>query len=179
VGVRKFNALRNGDQGYEGDAMKKLSNAQQDALIDLGRNESMSEAAAHVFVGNGYRRTMHALVREGLGRWYSSREHWKITADGRRRLDDLEAVAAQARVQTSRDAAIRKHRLGGGDPPVKSAKPVMKECDECGGTGEVEATCDECGDPLTEENVEPGTEDMCKECTRKSEAEYVAHGYAD
>lgn len=53
----------------------------------------------------------------------------------------------------------------------KDAKndPIVKECEECMGTGSVEATCDCCGVALTLANVEPGTDDLCVECAAEDE----------
>lgn len=57
-------------------------------------------------------------------------------------------------------------------PKEKEQKsmPFMIECDECGGHGEVQASCDVCNISLTTFNVEPGTDDLCRECAAKEEA---------
>jgi hypothetical protein len=51
-------------------------------------------------------------------------------------------------------------------PPTKKSAPLMIECDECRGCGEVQAACAVCGKSLTETNVEPGTDDWCRTCAK-------------
>jgi hypothetical protein len=46
-------------------------------------------------------------------------------------------------------------------------EPLMTECPECNGDGEVPATCEVCNKTLTEKSVEPGTDDLCKRCAKK------------
>lgn len=50
----------------------------------------------------------------------------------------------------------------------RPAMPIMRECDHCGGEGEVEVYCDDCGNDLDTDSVakdEQGGElDVCKEC---------------
>lgn len=44
---------------------------------------------------------------------------------------------------------------------------IMTDCEECRGTGRVEATCSGCGVGLTELNVEPGEDSCCAKCVRE------------
>lgn len=51
------------------------------------------------------------------------------------------------------------------------AQPIMRECDHCGGDGEVQVSCDDCGNELDEDSVaddspslNPDCDDLCKEC---------------
>ena len=54
----------------------------------------------------------------------------------------------------------------------KPGTPVMIGCPRCEGDGEIQATCNNCGVPLTEENqADAGSEglcdDMCAKCWAK------------
>jgi len=66
---------------------------------------------------------------------------------------------------------------------VKKEKPLIVECPECSGHGKVQARCDWCNKPLTEENAAPGADDICAECMSKNgEVPDLPHpngGYAE
>lgn len=47
------------------------------------------------------------------------------------------------------------------------AKPIMDNCDECNGTGEVQMHCENCDVPLTEGNLAKGAESfVCVKCEK-------------
>ena len=51
---------------------------------------------------------------------------------------------------------------------AKSA-PIMGECPECFGEGEVQLACESCGLPITTENVSEENEECCKRCAAEDE----------
>lgn len=51
----------------------------------------------------------------------------------------------------------------------KKSAPVMMTCEECCGKGEVQADCEVCGVPLTEANVERGSDCVCAKCMKEEE----------
>ncbi len=56
----------------------------------------------------------------------------------------------------------------------KRGKPkrVLVECQDCGGNGEHEETCEECGEWLTEANLDWPEHGMyCKACVKKLDEE--------
>lgn len=57
------------------------------------------------------------------------------------------------------------------------AQPIMRECDHCGGDGEVQVFCDDCGDELYTDAVAASDPDICKSCEKirkENEAEDAA-----
>ena len=61
---------------------------------------------------------------------------------------------------TDRRRAAFVKRLRG----ARDLKPIMVECTECLGHGQVEAACDYCGETLTELNASHGSDDCCAAC---------------
>ena len=59
-------------------------------------------------------------------------------------------------------AEYLRHRMR-----AEKRKPLVVPCDECDGTGEVEAVCDGCGEPL----FEGDDEGSCAACLAADEAE--------
>lgn len=53
-------------------------------------------------------------------------------------------------------------------PAKKVGKPILVECEECCGSGEVEAQCEMCGDVLTNLNVaDDGSDSLCQKCAKE------------
>lgn len=46
----------------------------------------------------------------------------------------------------------------------RPAQPIMRECDHCGGEGDVQVNCYDCGDELDTDSLADGEEDVCKTC---------------
>jgi hypothetical protein len=139
----------------------KLSQVQTEALIR--KHGALSEFGAAAFVGKSRNQTLHSLERRGLVRYYPTPEHWKLTRDGRDWLDEENSRLANAEHAAKNAAIVERYQRR------DKAKSILVECDECRGTGEVEATCSICNIDLTHANVEPGTDDICKVCMAKEE----------
>lgn len=48
--------------------------------------------------------------------------------------------------------------------PKRPARPVMEECDHCGGSGEVEVFCNDCGSELFDDSQAPPDKELNPDC---------------
>ena len=65
--------------------------------------------------------------------------------------------------------------------PVKRAapKPIVDECDECGGTGQRQQLCENCREPLTTANWNKKNECYaCNQCVALDNAPHPNGGFA-
>jgi hypothetical protein len=87
--------------------------ATQAAALYALREGPLDDCRALVLLGSGRSRTLHALERAGLARYFPTPEHWKLTRDGRVWLNDEDARRARAEHQATVDAAIGGYRSDG------------------------------------------------------------------
>jgi len=99
----------------------RLSEAQQGALLVLREHGPLDDFWACIRLGRARKQILKALRARGLARWCpyggeGRRGHWKITAEGTREANDIDALQAQAEHQTRTDEMIRRNReLPGGE----------------------------------------------------------------